>query len=244
MRYGSDPVAMGWRPRLRLRFRYFTPDEHYEAVVSRVVTPGCAWLDVGCGRNVFPSNRVLAHTLARRCGVLVGVDPDDTLSANDLVHERARCRIEEFESERAFDVVTLRMVAEHVADPARSTSALARLTKQGGKVVVYTVNRWSPVPIITGLVPFQLHHAPKRLLWRTDPKDTFPVAYRMNTREVLRCVFEQHGFREAAFGHLDDCRTFSRFRATQLVELCLWRCFRAIGLRYPENCLLGVYERR
>jgi SAM-dependent methyltransferase len=242
LRHGADPI--GWAPRLRWRFGYFTPDEHYEAVVSRLVTPGCAWLDVGCGRNIFPSNRRLAEVLARRCARMVGVDPDETLEDNDLVHEQSRLPIQDFRSDRPFDVVTMRMVAEHIEDPEGAVSALAKLTRRGGRVVIYTINRWSPVPVVTWLVPFRLHHLPKRLLWRTDPKDTFPVAYRMNTREALRRVFEQHGFREAEFSHVDDCRTFARFRATLMLELCLWRCFRAVGLRYPENCLLGIYERR
>jgi hypothetical protein len=97
--------------------------------------------------------------------------------------------------------------------------------------------------MLTWLVPFQLHHLPKRVLWRTDPKDTFPVTYRMNTRGTLRGLFEEHGFREAEFRYLDDCRTFMRFRAALIFELCLWRCLRAVNLTYPENCLLGIYER-
>lgn len=242
MRHEAGRATMGWGPSLRSRFGYFTPDEHYEALVAKLVTQGCAWLDVGCGRNIFPSNPTLARRLAERCGLLVGVDPDETLEENELVSERVRTRIEDFKTERTFDVVTLRMVAEHITDPAGTVSALRRLTKRGGKVVIYTINQWSPVPMITWLVPFQLHHLPKRLLWRTDPKDTFPVAYLMNTRKALRRVFEQHGFREAAFEHLDDCRTFSRFRLTLALELGLWRVLRAAGRRYPENCLLGVYE--
>src|SRR5512134_970939 len=116
-KYGMNPAAMGWGPRMRSSFTHFTPDDYYEAIVSRLVTNGCAWLDVGSGRHVFPNNRRLAETLARRCGVLVGVDPDDTINENDLVHQRAQRRIEDFQSERTFDVVTLRMAAEHVTDP-------------------------------------------------------------------------------------------------------------------------------
>jgi SAM-dependent methyltransferase len=242
-KYGMDPSAMGWGPRFRFRFGYFTPDDYYEATVSRLITLGCTWLDVGSGRNLFPSNQSLARTLAQRCGLLVGVDPDETINENELVHERVRARIETFESKRTFDVITLRMVAEHVTDPEGTAAALARLTKPGGQVVVYTINRWSPVSIVTWLVPFRLHHLPKRLLWHSEEKDTFPVAYRMNTRRALRQVFGKHGFRESEFAYLDDCRTFARFRSMLILELCLWRCLHALGVTYPENCLLGVYER-
>jgi len=242
-KYGAPPLAVGWGPRIRSKFGYFTPDEHYEAVVSRLVGPGCTWLDVGCGRNVFVNNRALAKNLASRCRLLVGVDPDDTIDENDVVHERVKQPIETFRTERTFDLVTLRMVAEHVTDPEGTVATLARLTKPGSRVVIYTINRWSPVPIVTWLTPFQLHHLPKRLLWGTEPKDTFPVAYRINTRRALRRVFGAGGFRESEFGYLDDCRTLARFRATLIAELSLWRCLRALGLRYPEQCLLGVYQR-
>jgi SAM-dependent methyltransferase len=242
-KYGVNPAAMGWGPRIRSRFGHFTPDDYYEATVSRLVTSGCAWLDVGSGRHIFPSNRRLAEMLAQRCGVLVGVDPDETISENQVVHQRVRSRIEDFQSERTFDVVTLRMAAEHVTDPEGAVAALTRLTGPGGRVVVYTINRWSPVPMITWLVPFRLHHLPKRVLWHSAPKDTFPVAYRMNTRRTLREVFGRYGFREAEFGYLDDCRTFGRFWGMQIIELCVWRCLHSLGITYPENCLLGVYER-
>ncbi len=242
-KYGSHLAATGWGPRIRARFAYFTPDDYYEATVSRLVTSGCAWLDVGSGRNVFPSNRSLAQVLARRCEILIGVDPDETIDQNDIVHERVRESIEHYRTDRTFDVITMRMAAEHVTDPDGVVSALARLTKPGGRVVVYTINRWSPIPILTWLVPYRLHHLPKHLLWGSHPKDTFPVAYRMNTRRTLRKIFEKHGFLESEFGHLDDCRTFAAYRTMLTMELCLWRSLHALGLKYPENCLLGVYHR-
>ena len=139
-KYGFDAAIMGWGPRTRGRFGYFARDDYYEAAVSRFVTVGCAWLDVGAGRNVFPSNRRLARLLAERCSLLVGLDPDSTLDENNLVHERVRGSIEDYQTERTFDVVTLRIVAEHLVDPEGAVSALARLTRPGSHVIVYTIN--------------------------------------------------------------------------------------------------------
>ena len=68
----------GWGPRLRLSFEYFSPDDHYEALVARLVTSGCTWADVGCGRDIFPSNPDLAHELARRDRVLTNDHPNGT----------------------------------------------------------------------------------------------------------------------------------------------------------------------
>lgn len=240
----DDLSRVGWGPRMRVRFNYFTPDEYYEAVVNKLVTKNTSWLDVGCGRHVFPSNTRLARILADRCARLEGVDPDQTIQENLFVHCRNNTAIENFRSERKFDLVTLRMVAEHVGDPDRVLSCLSRLTKPGGKVVIYTINRWSPVPIITWYSPFKLHQPVKRFLWKTEEKDTFPVSYRMNERRVLRSLFERAGFQEREFVYLDDCRSFSRFRITQFLELSLRSLLKAVKLRYPENCLLGIYQRQ
>jgi SAM-dependent methyltransferase len=242
-KFGGDPDRFGWGTRMRLRHGYFSPDEVYEATVDHLITPGARWLEVGCGRDVFPDNRPLAQELADRCAQLVGVDPDPTLEENPFVHQRVRYPIEAYQADDPFDVVTLRMVAEHIIDPDAAVSALARLTRSGGVVVVYTVNQWSPVSLVARAVPFALHHLIKHRLWRSHEEDTFPVAYLMNTRRRLHRLFERHGFREASFAYLGDCRTFANTRPLQAMELWAWRALRAVGLTYPENCLLATYER-
>ena len=242
-KYGAGP-ALGRGPRMRLRFHYFTPDDMYEATVARLVTPGCAWLDVGCGRDLLPGNEPLARELAARCGRLTGVDPSDNIEENPLLHERAKVPFEDFQSSQRFDLVTFRMVVEHVERPAAVMEALVRLVKPGGRVVVYTVNKWSPVPVVARVVPFQAHHAFKAFLWRTEERDTFPVAYVMNTRGQLKRLFHGAGFEEMRFSYLDDCRTFARFPILNRAELTLRTLLRKCALPYPENCLLGVYERR
>jgi SAM-dependent methyltransferase len=242
LKYGNSHIC-GWGPRIRLFFNYFTPDDYYEAMVAKLTTNGSCWLDVGCGRNIFPSNYTLARLLTDRCRLVVGVDPDETIEENSFVHQRYKKTIEEFSSNEEFDLITLRMVAEHMVNPESVITSLFRLTKSGGKVVVYTVNKWSLIPVITRLVPFNFHHPIKRILWGTEDKDTFPVTYRMNTHRALTRLFERHGFRECHFSYLDDCRTFARFRVMLLMELSFRALLHVWGIMYPENCLLGVYTK-
>jgi hypothetical protein len=135
------------------------------------------------------------------------------------------------------------MVAEHLTEPDAAAAAIARLTAPGGRVVVLTVNLRTPVAAAAWAIPFRFHHGVKRQLWKTEEQDTFPVAYKMNTRAALAAVFRRHGLREAAFAYLDDCRTFARFRLANHAELTARWALRKVGLRYPENCLLGVYEK-
>jgi len=241
-RYGEID-SLGWGPRSRLARGYYTPDDWYEAVVERLVQPGMHWLDVGCGRNLFPNNRGLADELSERCGRLVGLDPDPTLQENPWVHEKVAGIIDDYDGAAAFDLVTLRMVAEHVDRPERCAAAIARALRPGGLAVIYTVFGLSPMPILTRLAPMALRHAVKSWLWGTAPKDTFPTRFRMNGRGRLARLFAGVGMLEEAFSRLDDCRTFARFRLLHRLELSVRGMCRAFGLPYPEHCLLGVYRK-
>lgn len=242
LKYGA-PADRGWTPRLHARFGYASPDDWYEAMLFHLIDAGTEWLDVGCGRHIFPSNPAGARRLAETCRLLVGIDPSDNIRENTLLHERAQCLLQDFRTDRRFDLVTLRMVAEHIEDPAPVMTALTRLVRPGGRAVVYTVAKFSPASLIAAITPIAFHHAAKRALWGEEERDTFPVAYRMNTRRDLRRLFGQAGFAEASFRYLDDCRAFGQFKTLATVELALWKALGAVGLRYPEACLLGIYRK-
>ena len=239
----GDPARVGWSIRLRQNAGYFAPAEHYEALIAKLVTSETDWLDVGSGHDLFPHNRRLARTLADRCSRLVGLDPDPSIHENPFVHEKVQCPIEDFQPRETFNLITLRMVAEHIANPGAALAALARLARPAGRVVVYTVSKWSLTSLAARAVPFGLHHPVKRLLWGTKEEDTFPVVYRMNTRRRIRTLFEAAGFREIAFQTLADASLFWNFRLPHRLELASWRMCRALKLPYPETCLLGTYRR-
>jgi 2-polyprenyl-3-methyl-5-hydroxy-6-metoxy-1,4-benzoquinol methylase len=239
----SGDGALGWSPRLRQRFGYFTPDECYEAIMLQLINNGADWIDVGCGHDLFPFNKPLADILSARCRLIVGVDPSPNIEKNVLVHEKAKCTIEDYHTDRKFDVISLRMVAEHIADPEAAIAAFSRLTKPGGRVVIYTVSKWAISSLVAAGSPLAFHHLVKAVLWGTDPQDTFPTVYRMNTRPRLRQLFAAGGFREEQFLYLDDCRTLAKWRIGTAMELYARRALRALGLPYVDVCILGVYRK-
>jgi len=234
---------LGQGPKTRLAFGYFNPDDYYEAIVSKLVEPGIAWADVGCGRNVFPSNLPLARQLAERSGFLFGIDPDPNIRENTLLAERFEGLVENCTTAHRFDLVTMRMVAEHVVDTDRAIGKVAELLRPGGQVVIYTPNKWSPVPILTRLVPNRWHWHIKRALWDGAARDTFPTAFKLNTRRELMRHCSLQGLEEVYFDRLDDCRTFDAYHWLNVTELALQRSLRSLSIRYPENCLLGVYRK-
>jgi SAM-dependent methyltransferase len=242
LKYGA-PATTGPNPRRRHKHGYYLPADIYEATVANAVFPGCDWLDVGGGMSPFPDNPKLAAELSARAGRFVGVDPSPNVFENPYLREKHQAFIEDYTSRTPFDLVTLRMVAEHITDPAAVIGALTRLVKSGGRVIVFTVDLWSPITVVSRIVPFGLHYPMKKFLWGGEEKDTFPTAYRMNTRRELRKLFARGGFRESEFIWVDDCSTFSRFPRLNTLELVMRNVLRKAALRYPECNLLGIYSR-
>ena len=183
LKYGP-PDRQDRHPRLRAQYGYAVPSDLYEAFVFSLVTPNTRWLDVGSGRTPFPGNPQGARQLAERCALLVGIDPSDNIQANTFVHQRHQCLLEDFATDQQFDLITLRMVAEHITHPESTVATFARLVAPGGRVVMLTVNKWSPGSVVAAVTPMSVHHRAKKFLWNTREEDTFPVAYKMNTRRA------------------------------------------------------------
>ncbi|MCC7087149.1 MAG: methyltransferase domain-containing protein [Pirellulales bacterium] len=242
-KYGPAEKA-GPNVRLWKRVGYYTPDEHYEALVSTLVNEKTVWLDVGCGRGLFPTNLKLAAELAGRCARLVGIDPDDTIHKNSLVHDYVQATVEDFTTEECFTLITMRMVAEHISDPQAVLTSLRRLLSPGGVVVLFTPFRWSPLSLAARLLPHRLHHPIKHLLWRTQEEDTFRVEYKLNTRRQLRRIFSRNDFEEVSFQRLADCASTWRFPRLHLVELAFCRAIQRLDLPYPEHCILAAFQKK
>jgi Methyltransferase domain len=242
-KYG-EPENMGPSPRLRYRRGYVFADDYYECLVSNLVSQGSLWIDIGCGRDIFPSNLAGAKLLADRAELLVGVDPDPNVFENDLLDERFQGVIEDYQSDRMFDLVTMRMVAEHVVEAEACVAKLSDLTKSGGHVVIYTPWKWAPMSLAASVIPFAFHNRLKRLIWDSEEQDTFPTAYKMNTRKALQQLFATANFEETLFSYLDDCSVTARYLRLNSFEIFVRNMCLQIGLPYPEQCLLAVYRKK
>jgi 2-polyprenyl-3-methyl-5-hydroxy-6-metoxy-1,4-benzoquinol methylase len=239
----EDWDSVGWEPKLRKRFSYFTPDDYYEALVDSLVSKGAVWADIGCGRDIFPSNRGLARELTERASFVLGIDPDPNVRENPFLSQAVECVVDDYVPDRQYDIVTLRMVAEHIEDPQSAVDALSRMLKPGGVAVVYTPHKWAILSILARLTPLSVHHFFKRVLWDTEERDTFPVQFKMNTRRALARRFAQAGFSETHYDLVDDCRVFQHFFALHYIELSLQQLLKTIGLRYPDCCVFAMYRK-
>jgi 2-polyprenyl-3-methyl-5-hydroxy-6-metoxy-1,4-benzoquinol methylase len=127
----------------------------------RWVPAGVRVLDIGCG-----ACETLGYHKSRGCEAY-GVEADENVR-HIAAHFGFNVHIGLFDADlykrEFFDYVTLDQVIEHMADPMRTLSGVARILKPGGTVVLSTPNargwgarvfgrRW-----INWHVPYHLHH--------------------------------------------------------------------------------------
>ncbi|MEL6105218.1 MAG: methyltransferase domain-containing protein [Planctomycetota bacterium] len=235
---------LGPGPKRRASYGYYLPAEVYECLVQKMVTPETTWLDVGGGKTVFPQNPALAQTLADRCQHLAAVDPSDNINTNPYAHETQQALLEDYETDRKFDLITMRMVIEHVANPTSFMAKLHDLLKPGGTCVALTVWKYSPVSLAAAVVPFRLHHAIKKLVWRdSKEEDTFPTTYLLNTRAAQRRYCEEAGLKLESYQRLNDCSVTCALGRLGHLELVAERTLRSVGIVYPEHCILSCFRR-
>jgi len=239
--YGKNPKGEG--PRIRKQFSYHSPEDYYQAAIITILKKNDTWLDIGCGRDIFPDNHRLAKVLTARTKETVGVDPSSNVLDNQFIHRSYQGFTDSVKEENYYNLVTLRMVAEHVADPDELVSQIDRVSTNDAHVIVYTIYRWSPIPIITKLTPFWTHHIFKRIFWNTEERDTFPVEYKMNTKSQLSEIFSRKGFTNIDFMYLDDCRTLAGAKLGLYSELLLRKFLNFFNLHYPELCILAIYRK-
>jgi SAM-dependent methyltransferase len=227
----------------RLKAGYYSPEDQYEATVEQFVTGDSSWLDVGCGRAPFPNNLELAADLSRRCDRFVGIDPDSSVNENRFVHERYQLRLDQYYPDCTFDLVTARMVVEHLADPSGFIRDLSRITKTGSAVIIFTVDWWSLTTLAAHLSPLFMHHGVKRLLWNTSRRDTFPTEYRLNRLQTLSSAMIDAGFHEYHCRVLPDASLFWRVPLLRTIELNCFRLFKQLRIPYFDSCILAIYQR-
>jgi len=172
--------------------------ETYEEELFRIVQPGMAWLDLGCGRSLLPPWRSEAEKrLTARAGSLVGVDPDlAALGDNRSLTERVAGNASLLPFRDAmFDLVTANMVVEHLADPVSQFREIARVLRPGGRFVFHTPNARGYDTLAARMVPEFAKKGMLRVLEGRHPEDVYPTFYRANTPRQVESASSQAGLR-------------------------------------------------
>lgn len=173
MASSGERLFRRWFPHYRPRW------EVYDDRLCSFLAPNVVWLDVGCGNNA------LVRLFHARAGVAAGVDRITIANAEGARFVQADLRRLPFRSQCA-DLVTLRMVVEHLQNPQRDLAEIARILKPGCRLMVLTTNAWSPVVFVPRLLPFRVKRWLLARLFGAVETEIFPTFHRFNTPRRMR----------------------------------------------------------
>jgi len=161
---------------------------------------GARVLNVGAGCNLSGELRAVR----RRAGVLVGVDPHESIRDNTSLDQRHQGTLEDFAADHPgeFDLAFSVFVLEHVSDPEGFTRACARVLKPGCSFMAITVNLWHYFGLCSWTAN-RLGVADRLLARLRDPDEVeeyhFPTEYRLNSVGAISDHLESAGFRSVDF---------------------------------------------
>jgi ubiquinone/menaquinone biosynthesis C-methylase UbiE len=166
----------------------------YARGLAEVVQPGCRWLDLGAGTSLHGGwIGVKAEDLADRAELFVGCDMAEThLAQNHLLAGATVADATHLPfSDDSFDLVTANMVLEHLENPDRVFSEIARVLSPGGHFVFVTPNLHSPIVwaasmVMSGSVRKRLAH----FVEGRDEEHIFHTFYRANSRPAIQKLCE------------------------------------------------------
>jgi SAM-dependent methyltransferase len=198
---------------------------YLDAIRPRI-SPGCRWLDLGCGHQLFPEfMSAEEQALAARSPFLVGID----MVSGDVKRHRALAgrvagNVESLPfAPESFDLVTANMVIEHVADPRALLEQVFDVLRRDGLFVFHTPNRNCALIRMARLVPQEIKNKIILLLENRREEDVFPTQYRMNTAEAIRSAAAFAGFEVLDVKQLNSGATTALLGPLSIFELVYLR---------------------
>ena len=195
----------------RLLERFYRDVPHpyrlFELKVDAIVARGARVLmDAGCGRTVPVLRKYLG-----RVDRLIGVELVDFTDVPPGV-ETYNVKLGTLPLEDAsVDVIMSRSVFEHLTDPDTVYREFARVLRPGGRVVFLTANMWDYGTLFARLVPNRFHGRIVKAVEGREEEDTFPTAYKTNTRSDVDRLAAAAGLRVEGFEYLSQYPNYLMF---------------------------------
>jgi SAM-dependent methyltransferase len=203
------------------------------------------WLDLGCGHRMLPEWRGESEAqLVSGAPFVVGLDADYPalkrhrsirfLTAGDITLLPFR--------QESFDLVTANMVVEHLSDPAKQFSEIARVLAPGGIFLFHTPNVRSYIISLARLIPDSTKQTLAKLTEGRDAVDVYPTFYRANDASSIEAVAKPSGFSVANIEFVTSTPAFGLMPPLLVAELLWTRQLRSheslAPLRHTLICAL------
>jgi ubiquinone/menaquinone biosynthesis C-methylase UbiE len=165
-------------------FRKLNPDyqprhEIYDQLLHKYLNKETVWLDIGCGRNEHVTK------YGKQAKIAIGIDKliDPEIDEAPFIH--ADLRNIPLPDNYA-DLITLRMVVEHIERVPEDFFEINRLLKPDGILIFMTTNRMSPVVFIPNLFPDSLKKWFILKIFKVLDKDVFPTHHKFNSPKLVK----------------------------------------------------------
>lgn len=179
------------------RFRW----EIYKRALREQLAADTVWLDIGCGDNADIA--AFGGQAGWSCGV--DIRPPDGLSEPPFVRADIYCLPFAADS---VDFISLRFVAEHLRDTDKALGELHRILRPGGRVLIMTTNKNSPMIALPRILPSRAKNWILRTLFHAADEGLFPTFHRLNSKKDfagLRSMFDI-----VRFDYLQDTNVANR----------------------------------
>jgi len=179
------------------RATWAAKSEAYACLIYEHLSRSTIWLDAGCGCRLLEEDMdTLENWLVAQCTSVFGIDPEVNSHRNiksvlqgSLYHLPFR--------HNSFDLITCRMVVEHLEEPHTAFTEVARCLRPGGSFVAITPNLLNygvfANAVATKVLPEKVR---LRIVHATDSRadgDIFPVRYKANTKHRLAHLLNASG---------------------------------------------------
>lgn len=165
----------------KLLRKYYGSSKHpykfYEQKIDSLLTHDAVLMDAGCGRTV-PVLRTYLGKAKRLIGVELVEFTDVPTGIETYNANLAKLPL----ADSTVDLIMSRSVFEHLSDPESVYREFSRVLRPGGAVVFLTANMWDYGTLVARLVPNNYHAKIVRYTEGRAEEDTFPTAYKTNTR--------------------------------------------------------------
>ena len=182
------------------------PYRVYENTVDALLSPRSTLMDAGCGRTA-PVLKKYRGRADRLIGVELVEFTDIPEGIETYNADLARLPL----PDACIDLIMSRSVFEHLTEPAAVYREFARVLRPGGAVVFLTANMWDYGTLIARMIPNRFHSRVVKLVEGREEQDTFPTAYKTNTRSAVTRLAAASGLRVDAFEYLSQYPNYLMF---------------------------------
>jgi SAM-dependent methyltransferase len=192
-------------------------------------------LDAGCGRSV-PVLQKFKGRVARLIGVDLVEFTDVPEGIETYNADLARLPL----PDGSVDLIISRSVFEHLTEPQKVYAEFNRVLRPGGRILFLTANMWDYGTLVAKVVPNRFHaRIVKRVEGRLE-EDTFPTAFKTNTRRRVAALAHESGLSVVDFEYLSQYPNYLMFNgALFYLGMCYEKVIRRFdALRFLRGWIL------